>query len=526
MFDYIIVGAGSAGCVMANRLSRDGAKRVCLIEAGPKDSSPFIDMPLGVAVLARLRGWKWPYQTEPEPQTMNRSHYWPRGKTLGGSSSVNGMIYIRGNPEDYREWARQAGPEWDWPRVKEVFKRVEHNTFFDNDDHGTTGPLYVSNQVQPNPLSLAFVEAAGQCQYPINPDFNGPRQDGFGLYQVTQRNGRRWSSARAFLDPVKDRANLTIRTDVLVHRVRFKDGRAVGVECADGLIPLAPGGEVILCGGAINSPHLLMLSGIGPADHLRDHGIEVVADRPQVGRNLADHYDVSIVSSTKGREPIGVAPSFIPRALRAVWDYFRHSKGELTSNVGEAGGFMASDPSQPRPNLQFHLFSVVIRDHGRKTPWGYGTTLHVCDLLPKSRGRVCLNSADPTQHARIEAGYLSHPDDVQTLLAGLKLGRKILSAPAMARYIKAELEPGPDVQSDADLIADIRARAETVYHPVGTCRMGLDADSVVDPQGRVRGVTGLRVVDASIMPTIPAGNTNAPTIMLADHIAEMMTSET
>ncbi len=522
MYHYVIVGAGSAGCVLANRLSANPAHRVCLIEAGPPDRNPLIHMPLGLALLARNRGINWAYSTEPEPALNNRRLYWPRGRVLGGSSSINAMIYMRGHPEDYATWAKAAGPDWDWPRVRQLFLALEGNTALSDDHHGTQGPLAVSDLRQVNPLSRAFVQSGVECQFPENPDFNGARQDGVGLYQVTQSNGQRFSSARAFLDPARGRANLTIVTGAQVERVLFNGRQASGVRLRGRDLALAPGGEVILCGGAVNSPQLLMLSGVGPGPRLHSLGIPVVQDAPEVGQNLADHLDVALQALSHGRQAIGVAPSFLPRAIRAAWAYARHRQGELTSNVAEAGGFVRSDPGRDRPNLQFHFIPALLHDHGRRTAWGYGLTLHVCNLLPKSRGSLTLASPDPATPPRISANYLSHPDDLPVLLAALKIARRVLAAPSLARIIRRETLPGPQVQDDRALETFIRARAETIYHPVGTCRMGLDERSVVDPQGRVRGVAGLRVVDASIMPAIIAGNTNAPTMMIAENIARLM----
>lgn len=527
MFDVIIVGAGSAGCVLASRLSADAGRRVCLVEAGPPDRNPLIHVPLGLAVLARARSVNWAFQTAPVPALGNRRLYWPRGRVLGGSSSINAMIYMRGHPADYEGWAGAAGDRWGWEPVRALFRRMERNRRFAEDaHHGGSGPLSVDDLRCVNATSRAFVAAGRQVQLPLNEDFNGARQDGVGIYQVTQENGRRFSAARAFLEPARGRANLTVETGARVLRVIMKGRRAAGIALAGRELRLNPGGEVILSGGAVGSPQLLMLSGIGPGEELRRHGIAVVHDAPEVGHNLQDHLDITLMAAASSRAPIGVAPGFAPRMFRALWAFARRGEGELTSNVAEAGGFAKSDPARERPNLQFHFVPAYLRDHGRRTSFGYGFTLHVCDLLPKSRGRIGLASADPAAPPLIAPNYLDHPDDLDTLLKGLKLGRRIMAAPALAGLTKTELLPGPGVRSDAELIADIRARAETIYHPAGTCRMGRDERAVVDEVLRVRGVEGLRVADASIMPALVAGNTNAPTMMIAENLANMLLGRT
>lgn len=523
-YDYLIVGAGSAGCVLANRLSADPDKRVCLIEAGPADTHPLLHMPFGIALLARNRRINWAFETEPEPALHGRRLYWPRGRTLGGSSAINAMIYMRGHPADYEGWAAAAGSDrWGWAQAQRLFLRFERNhAHAAGAHHGDAGELSVSDLRCVNPLSRAFVQAGIEIGLPANADFNGATQEGVGLFQVTQRDGRRWSAARAFLDPARGRANLSVLTGSRVLRVLVEGRRAAGVALAAGMLRLRPGGEVLLCAGAVNSPQLLMLSGIGPAADLAAQGIAVRHDLPEVGRNLQDHLDITIMAAANSSMPIGIAPGALPRALAGTYAYLRRGDGFLTSNVAEAGGFARSDPGRDRPNLQFHFLPAYLRNHGRTVTFGYGFTLHVCDLLPKSRGRITLASADPAAAPRIFADYLSHPDDLATLLDGLKLGRRLMAAPALAAHTRTEVLPGPGLRSDAELIDDIRARAETIYHPVGTCRMGADQASVVDGELRVRGVEGLRVVDASVMPSLVAGNTNAPTMMIAENAAEMI----
>lgn len=530
MFDYIIVGAGSAGCLLAERLSANPKTRVCLLEAGPPDRSALIHIPIGIALLSKSKTLNWAFDTEPQAALDDRRLFWPRGKTLGGSSSINAMVYIRGHRDDYDAWAEAADPIWSYENVLPLFKRMEANERFGNDEfHGGDGELHVSDLRTFNPLSGAFVEAGQEIQLPHIADFNGKTQAGVGRYQVTQRRGRRWSSARAFLSKARNRPNLTIVTGARATRVILEGRRAVGVTYSAGgrLVDVrTDGGEVILSGGAVNSPHLLLLSGIGDAAELKAHGIPVVVDNPEVGKNLQDHLDITIMHESKDRTPIGVALSFIPRALAGVLSYVFLGRGFLTSNVAESGGFVKSSPDRPRPNIQFHFLPTLLKDHGRELAFGYGYTLHVCDLLPRSRGRIGLKSSDPLDDPLIDPRYLSAPEDIQTMVAAVKLGRRILSAPSMAAYSRTELVPGASVQTDADIVADIRRRAETIYHPVGTCRMGRDPASVVDPALRVRGVQGLRVVDASIMPTLVAGNTNAPTMMIAERAAELILGKT
>ena len=528
MYDYIIVGAGSAGCVLANRLTADPSKRVALLEAGPKDRSPLIHMPVGIALLANSKKVNWAFETEPQEHLKGRRLFWPRGKTLGGSSSINAMVYMRGHKADYEHWGQAAETElWGWDRALTLFRRLEDNERFGPDAyHGKGGELSVSELKSVNPLSRDFVRAAPHVELPVNTDFNGETQEGLGPYQVTQKNGRRWSSAQAFLRGAEKRSNLDVLTDARVTRVVMDGQRAVGVtlnqEGEYRQLRLNNGGEVILSGGAVNSPQLLLLSGIGDREELRKHGIPLVHHLPEVGKNLVDHLDITLMHAANSRLPIGVAPSFLLRGVSALFFYIFARRGFLTSNVAEAGGFVKSSPSGERPNVQFHFLPTFLKDHGRKVMTGYGYTLHICNLLPESRGFIGLKSPDPLADPLIQPNYLSDPEDLKTMISAVKFGRRVLAAPTMALHSKREVIPGNSVSSD-DQIADyIRENAETIYHPVGTCRMGADPESVVDPELKVRGIEGLRVVDASIMPSLVAGNTNAPTMMIAENAADIL----
>ncbi len=530
-FDYIIVGAGSAGCVLAERLSADPARRVCLIEAGPEDTSALISTPLGVAGLISNPKFNWCFDTEPEPHVDGRRMFWPRGKTLGGSSSINAMVYIRGHAADYDDWAREVDDQqWSYDALLPLFREHENNERGPDRYHGTGGPLNVADLKDPNPLSAVFVQAAQQAGIPLNRDFNGPRQEGAGLYQVTQKNGQRWSSARAFLDRARQRPNLSVLTGSRVTRLLLEGRRAAGVELQQSKTAAARrelrcAGEVILCGGAVNSPQLLLLSGIGPADELARHGIPQRHELPGVGRNLQDHLDYTVLVQDSSRRGFGLALSFIPRAIAGLLAYLFRRRGFFTSNAAEAGGFARLGSQSERPEVQFHFLPAYLKDHGRKLKWGYGCTLHVCQLRPKSRGHISLRSADPLDDPRICANYLEHPDDLREMIAAVRLARRVLQAPAFNGINGGEVEPGPTVQSDDEIAADLRRRAETIYHPVGTCKMGADAMAVVDSNLRVRGIDGLRVADASIMPTLIGGNTNAPAMVIAERAARMILAQ-
>jgi len=520
MYDYIIVGAGSAGCVLANRLSADPHCRVLLLEAGPRDRNPFIHMPAGLARLVNNRRINWNLDTEPEPALDGRRLWWPRGKVLGGSSSINAMCYVRGVAADYDGWAAAGATGWDWAQVLPWFVRSEANSRGASALHGDAGPLSVSDLRHHNPLSDAFMAAAAQAGHARNDDFNGTRQLGVGLYQVTQRDGARCSSATAYLRPARARRNLTVLTGARATVLSFRGDTATGVYYRHGRQHrhAAARNEVILCGGAVHSPQLLMLSGVGAARALRGHGISPRADLPGVGGNLQDHLDICTLVHTHP----GVSYDR-SNQLRIAVDYFlRGHRGAGTSNIAEAGGFARSAlASDARADVQFHFVPAMLDDHGRHRLPGDGYTLHACALHPRSRGRIRLRDADPASPPRIEANYLGDPEgvDLAMMKECVRMSAAILGQPAFDRWRGAPIFPPGDNLDDAALVAFIRAKAESIYHPVGTCAMGTHAEAVVDPQLRVHGLRRLRVVDASVMPTLVSGNTNAPTIMLAERAA-------
>ncbi|OLQ81383.1 GMC family oxidoreductase [Photobacterium proteolyticum] len=526
MYDFIIVGAGSAGCVLANRLSSDPSIKVCLVEAGPKDSSVMVHVPLGIIGMMHSKKMNWRYYTEEESNLNNRQLFWPRGKTLGGSSASNAMCYIRGHACDYDEWASFGNEGWSYKEVLPYFKKSQHQERGGDAYHGSHGPLNVSDLRIKNPLSEAFIKAAKQAGHRYTEDFNGADQEGVGYYQVTQKNGQRCSTAVGYLRPAEERDNLTVITDALTTRVLFEGTKATGIEYRkEGTThTLRCSGEVLLSGGAINSPQLLLLSGVGKKEQLDQHDIPVVCDLPGVGENMQDHLDVLAVTRERTFYSVGFSPVALLRSIKGIFDYILFRKGNFTSNIAEAGGFVKSSPEQAVPDVQFHFSPCFLDNHGLNL-WQtvrHGYSLHACNLRPKSRGRLMLRDSDPATPPVIQANYLDNEEDIAVMVKGIKLSREILKQPAFDHYRGEEVFPGKEVQTDEELEAFIRRKAESIYHPVGTCKMGQDEMAVVDPRLKVRGVSGLRVVDASIMPTLIGGNTNAPTIMIAEKAADMI----
>jgi choline dehydrogenase len=517
MYDYVIVGAGSAGCTLAARLSEDPDVSVLLVEAGPPDTKQNIQVPAAFGTLFKT-DVDWDYATAPEEGCNGRMMYLPRGKVFGGSSSLNAMVYIRGSRADYDGWRDAGNPGWGYDDLLPYFKRSEDNERGESEYHGADGPLSVSESRSRNPMADAFVEAALHAGHPANEDFNGADQDGFGLYQVTQRGGTRCSTAVAYLHPALDRPNLTVESRLQVHRLLLEGTRATGIvgERFGEPTELRAEREVILCAGAYNSPQLLMLSGIGPAEHLATRQIDVVADLPGVGANLQDHVVAGVIFTTE--EPVSLILGAEPEA-QALFE--AEGRGPLSSNVAESGGFWRSRKDLPAPDLQFHCAPVMFVDEGLGDPIAHGITYSGCLLTPQSRGTVKLRSDDPTAKPWINHRFYSEAEDLSVMLDSLRMSLELSRQPALQPYCR-EPYVVPASDSEADLRAHVSRHSQTLYHPVGTCAMGTGPDAVVDPELRVRGIDGLRVVDASVMPVIPRGNTNAPTIALAERASDLI----
>jgi choline dehydrogenase-like flavoprotein len=528
-FHYLIAGGGSAGCVLAARLSEDPAVSVCLVEAGGGADSAFIRAPLGFAATAPLGLHNWAYETVPQAGFDGRRGWQPRGKVLGGSSSINAMVYTRGNPRDYEQWAALGNPGWSWAEVLPHFRAAEHSECFGATElHGSGGPLNVAWLRSPSPLGEAFMQACEQSGLPRIADYNGVRQHGVAPAQVTQKDGERCGAYRAYLQPAMGRPNLRVITGATISRVRFEGTRASGLELLskEGPLTLHAQREVIVSAGAYGSPTILMRSGLGSAAHLRSHGIEPLRDLPGVGANLQDHATTVLIQRTPRTDAtLGFSLRGGAALLSAVAEWRRRRSGWVTSNVAEVQGFMATDGQENWPDIQLALCTGIVDDHTRKSHWGHGYTLHITLMRPKSRGVVLLASADPKAAPLIDPAYLSERDDLLRLVRGSRMGHAILQAEALKPHRGPMLYPFP--HDDAQAEEFVRAHTDTEYHPVGTCAMGPAGDpmAVVDAQLRVRGLQGLRVVDASVMPRLVTGNTNAPTIMIAEKAALMIRSD-
>jgi len=523
-FDYVVIGGGSAGSAVAGRLAEYGRNSVCLLEAGGRNDNMLVKTPGFMPFL--LKNTNYRFDTVPQKGLNGRIGYQPRGKGLGGSSAINAMVYIRGNKWDYDNWAEMGCEGWGYDDVLPFFKHAESNVRGGDDFHGGEGPLFVSDQKWVNPTSKAFVSSAESLQLRPNDDFNGGAQDGFGIYQVTQRNGERWSAARAYVEPLRDMENLHVQTKALVDKLVIEGGKVTGVAYRRGrkreTVYARKG--VILSAGAFNSPQILMLSGIGPASHLREHNIDVVRDCPAVGSELQDHIDYVSSWETESKDPIGDSLAGTVRMAKAIIEHRRKRTGIMTTPFAEAGGFWTVMDDAPAPDIQWHFVPAMLEDHGREKVKGHGFSLHACVLRPESRGTVQLNSADAKDAPRIDPNFLDDDRDIAALRAGIRLSHRIAEASPLADYDPKDRHP-IDLDDDAALDELIRNRADTVYHPVGTCRMGADEGSVVDPKLKVRGVDGLWIADASIMPKIVSGNTNAPSIMIGERCADFLLKE-
>lgn len=527
-FDFVVIGAGSGGCAVAGRLSEDPATSVALLDAGGTNDNWIVTTPGALVLMVAGTVNNWAFNTVPQKGLNGRIGYQPRGKGLGGSSAINAMVYIRGHRADYDHWAALGNTGWAFADVLPYFKRSEDNSDFDGEYHGKDGPLAVNKLRSGNPIQQTFLQAAQEAQFRIREDFNAEDHEGLGIYQVTQRNGERWSAARAYVHPhIGRRPNLHVETNAHATRILFEGKRAVGVEYRQGkeLRQLRARREVLLAAGAFQSPQLLMLSGVGDAAALGRHGLASVHHLPGVGQNLQDHPDFIFGYMSDNPNFAGISLKGMPRLVRAIMQYRRERRGPLTSNFAECGGFLKTRPDLDIPDIQLHFGMAMVDDHGRKRHGGTGFSCHVCLLRPKSRGSVALAGNDPMQAPLIDPNFLGEEDDLELMVAGYKTTRRLMEAPALRALQQKDVFTS-NVRTDDDIRSILRERVDTVYHPVGTCKMGTaDPLAVVDPKLRVHGLEGLRVVDASIMPTLIGGNTNAPTIMIGEKAADMIRAE-
>jgi choline dehydrogenase-like flavoprotein len=526
-FDFVVVGGGSGGCAVAGRLSEDPKTSVALLEAGGGGDNWVVSTPGALALMVPSKLNNWAFDTVPQAGLEGRIGYQPRGKGLGGSSAINAMVYIRGHHSDYDQWASLGNAGWSYADVLPYFKRSEDNADFGGDYHGKGGPLPVNKLRTDNPVQQTFLQGAHEAQFRIREDFNAEDHEGLGIYQVTQKNGERWSAARAYVHPhMAARTNLRVETKAQASRILFEGKRAVGVEYKQDAVTkqMRARREVILSSGAFQTPQLLLLSGVGDRAALARHGIATTHHLPGVGQNLQDHPDFIFAYLSDSPYFTGMSFSGIAHQLRAIMQYRRERRGPMTSNFAECGGFLKTSADLDIPDIQLHFGMAIVDDHGRKRRWGRGFSCHVCLLRPKSRGSVALSSADPFAAPAIDPNFLGHVDDLESMIAGYKTTRRLMETPALRALQKKEMFTA-DIETDDDIRALLRARVDTVYHPVGTARMGTDALAVVDPKLKVHGLEGLRIVDASVMPTLIGGNTNAPTIMIGEKAADMIKAD-